>query len=127
MNRRAALVCAFLIPITIWGCSRNPNGGANDMARLQEEVKKLAGDRDQLRKEKEATAHELDRLRKVVVERDELKKQLAACAAERDSTATHLDELKKGLKDLMDRAEAMAPAGTQTPVSSATPPTSPAQ
>lgn len=135
MNRRAAVVCAFLIPMTIWGCSRNPSAGTTaDMARLQEEVKKLAADREQLRKElktgiteKDALAHEVGRLRPVVAERDHLRKELAACASERDTNLTNLDELKKGLKSLVDRAEAMAPSGSQTPVSAVTPPTPPAQ
>src|SRR5262245_46860923 len=90
-------VALLLSLCTLWGCTQSTSQPSAKTTRLQEEVRALATARDQLRQDLQTTQtdkqrlnDELTKLRHEVKERDEL---LAARTAERDRTASQLDQV----------------------------------
>ncbi len=116
---RVGLVLAVLSAVAIWGCAQNPS---KSKAQLQEEIHNLTGVRDRLQGELKTAKGEVEQLKAEVQalrrERDEMQNQLAARTAERDAQSNALDQLRKGLRALMDQAEAAVPSST-TPISTA--------
>ncbi len=116
---RVGLVLAVLSTVAIWGCAQNPS---ESKAQLQEEIGNLTGARDRLQSELKTAKGEVARLQTEVQalrrERDDVQTQLAARTAERDAQSSALDQLRKGLRSLMDQAEAAIPSST-TPISTA--------
>lgn len=110
---RFGLVFGLLATLAIWGCGQD-NSGANagKSTRLQEEVQSLAKLRDQLRQDlktaqadRERLQAEVALLQPVVKERDDLKQNLAARTNERDTVASQLDQVKKGVKALIEQID----------------------
>ena len=119
----------------LWGCTRGPvdsgSSGTTDKlktlearaARLEDDFKSMTASRDQLRKkidaaetDKERLQQEIERLKGVVRERDELKVTLAARTVEHDTYQTQYEGFRKTLKDLIGQAEValVAPAAPPT-------------
>jgi TolA-binding protein len=124
---RAGFVLAFLGVMAIWGCAHNPaeTPASVKTARLQEEIRNLIGQRDQLRQELRTAQADLERLheevkkqREIAKERDDLRQQLALRTSERDNNLAQLEQIRKGMRALMDQAEAAA-AGNPPPLSTA--------
>jgi septal ring factor EnvC (AmiA/AmiB activator) len=119
-----AAVVFFIAAMGLWGCAQGPGGGpsAERMRALEAKVSKLEDDfrgavaaRDQLRKklavaedEKSQLAKEVEQLAVVTKERDELKQQLTVRTVERDSLQNQFSEFRKGLKNLLGKAESPA-------------------
>jgi len=109
---RVGLVFALLATLGIWGCAQNPGAESERSARttrLQEEIRGLSAQRDQLKKELKSAGEEVQRLKEeldqVVKSRDELRDQLAARTSERDAGYAQLDQLRRGIRALMEQAE----------------------
>jgi DNA repair exonuclease SbcCD ATPase subunit len=118
---------AIVGALAIWGCSQNPPHPPASVktARLQEEIRNLTGAREQLRQDLRTAHADLDRLqeeikklREAAKERDDLRNTLAVRTAERDGNLAQLDQLRKGIKALMDQSET-AGLGHAQPVSAA--------
>lgn len=119
-STRIGCIIALLATLTIWGCAQNDAKEATASAeraakltRLQEEVRNLTSQMDSLRKDLNATRRdkenletEVARLRLVVKERDELREQLTARTTERDTNVAQLEQLRQGLRGLMEQADA---------------------
>ncbi len=119
-STRIGCVIALLATLTIWGCAQNNAQEASaaaeraaKLARLQEEVRNLTSQVDTLRKDlnvalrdKDDLESEVAKLRLVVKERDELREQLTVRTGERDASVTQLEQLRQGLRALMDQADA---------------------
>jgi septal ring factor EnvC (AmiA/AmiB activator) len=126
MNRaRFGVVFAILGTLTLWGCATQPSGeAANKTTRLQEELSAITTVRDKLRqdlktaqKERDGLGEELAKLKNLMKERDE---QLATRTTERDQTQANLEQLRKGIKALMEQATGMGPTPTESaPVTTA--------
>jgi uncharacterized coiled-coil DUF342 family protein len=76
----------------------------------------LTTQRDQLRQdlkavtaEKDRLDEEVERLRMVVKERDQLRETLATRTAERDQGLAQLEQVKKGVKAILEQVEAALP------------------
>lgn len=126
MRSRVGWVMMVASLLALWGCSQNGSGaGQAKTNRLQEEIQGLTAMRDQLRQDlngaKEQKARlqaQLDQLRQehldLTKERDDLRQNLAARVAERDHTQAQLEQLRKGVRALMEQADAMVPAERAT-------------
>ena len=103
----------------LWGCSRAPSdGGASveklkavetKLTRLEDDFRAAASARDQLRKKLTAAEEaqvqfqtQMNQLAKDVKAKDDL---IQARTTERDQMAAQYDQFRKGLKELMTRAE----------------------
>ncbi len=134
-----AFAVVVLSALGIWGCAQGPTGSASieklkqlelKVARLEDDFRAATAARDQFRKklaESEAQAAELraevETLRPVVAERDELRQQLRQRTAERDQVTQQFEGFRKSLRDLLGQMDAAAKAQPNvTTVSSATPP-----
>ncbi len=126
-STRVGCVLALLATLTIWGCAENSAKEASASAersakltRLQDEVRNLTSQMTTLRqdlnvalRDKDNLETEVAQLRVVVKERDELREQLATRTGERDAGVAQLEQLRQGLRSLMEQADAaLAPAKT---------------
>jgi uncharacterized protein HemX len=123
------LVAVVLISATgVWGCGHQKTGAFNAKlreaelrhAKLEEDYRAVAAAAEQGRKratQAEAQrvaaegraaelAKQVDILRPVVAERDDLRKQLTARIGERDAVRGQLAEFTRDLQSLLGRAEA---------------------
>jgi predicted RNase H-like nuclease (RuvC/YqgF family) len=134
-----ALILLTLMVMGVWGCAegaQSPGASLADRvkaleaknAKLEDDFRAVAATRDQLRRKLAAAEDEQARLQKQVEEqvqaanreRDELRNQLAERTRERDVMVKQFEQFRKGLKDLLGRAEAALPRVSE-PISSATP------
>jgi chromosome segregation ATPase len=125
------LLILIVFTIGVWGCARQA-GNSPGLARLrdlesrnaklEEDYKTVLAQRDQERsaaaafskKCSELTA-ELEQLRAVAQERDDLQKQIAALTAERNAVQTSLTQFTKDLNQLLGRMQATASANNISP------------
>jgi len=126
MHSRVAWVLTVASMLGLWGCAENGAGsGQAKTNRLHEEIQGLSALRDQLRKDltgikeqKARVEQQLDQLRQehldLTKERDDLRQNLAARSAERDHTQAQLEQLRKGVRALMEQLDTMAPAERTT-------------
>ncbi|MCS6852324.1 MAG: hypothetical protein NZ700_14260 [Gemmataceae bacterium] len=132
LTKKALFVLA-VASLGLWGCAKGANNGAaqNERiksleqrnARLEQDFRALAQTRDELRKklawaeEQQARLRrEVDQLKSVVKERDELRQQLEARISERDHLQAQYEQFRRQLKELLGQAEAAVtkPAATLT-------------
>ena len=126
----AILVIMLVSSLSLWGCSNQKNStyhnkvkdlevrygkletdyrgaiAANDLTRRK--LSQLEGQRQEL-------AQQVDELKAVVSERDELKKQVVQRSSERDTAQTQLLQFRNELQVLMGRVES-ATASLGNPV-----------
>jgi chromosome segregation ATPase len=121
MSRYHKALGMFVITLFgLWGCSRgSTSSGSGDkpnlearLHKVEDELKSAAAARDQNRRkliEAEEVAvelqQEIDRLRQIVKERDELKGDLKARTLERDQLQVQYDNFRRNIKDLLGQAE----------------------
>lgn len=119
-----AFAVVILSALGIWGCAQGPAGGASveklkqlelKIARLEDDFRAATAARDQFRKklaESEALVAELrtevETLRPVLAERDELRHQLRLRTAERDQVTQQFEGFRKSLKELLGQMDAAA-------------------
>lgn len=117
-----AFAVVILSALGIWGCAQGPAGGASveklkqlelKVARLEDDFRAATAARDQFRKklaESEALVAELrtevETLRPVLAERDELRNQLKLRTAERDQVTQQFEGFRKSLKELLGQMDA---------------------
>lgn len=116
---RIGFVCALLGTLAIWGCAQKPSSDSGKSGKLQDELRAMTAQRDQfsrevrsLKEEQDRLKEELAKIRLVVKERDELRRELAARTAERDAGVAQVEQIRKGLRSLMEQADAaLTPGG----------------
>lgn len=130
IQTRAGLVLAIVGCMAVWGCSQDaagpagPGDSSGKVSKLQDEVKNLNAARDslsqelkQVRSDKERLEAENAELRQAARQRDELARLLAARTLERDNAVQHLEQIKKGVKALLEVVEPSPSPAVQPPVS----------
>ncbi|MCU0705518.1 MAG: hypothetical protein MUF18_16210 [Fimbriiglobus sp.] len=102
---RAAIALPILLGIIVvlWGCSPYQSGSAPADKSLEARVEKLE---KELKASKEATAAEQSKRLVVEKERDALRVQIKARGDDLAKAQTDLDGLRKGLKELLGKADA---------------------
>lgn len=137
-----ALTVVVVAALGLWGCAQGSDGNnaervrqlENDCARLKEDYRAVAGARDRLRQQVSELEGERAKLTKEVEaqqalakerqalakERDELIQQVSARTTERDAVQGQLDQVRKGLRNLLGQTEA-ALGGPATPAVSSAP------
>ena len=128
-----ALAVMVVTALGLWGCAQGNNGQAerlraleNKCNKLEEDYKAVAGARDTLRKklqtveeeqarlQQEADAHKplLEERQNLLKEKEELTQQINTRTAERDAMQGQMEQVRKGLKNLLGQADAaLKPAG----------------
>src|SRR6185369_7107319 len=113
MNRAyQAIAVLFVALVGIWGCSQNTSNKAaladrvqileTKCARLEDDLRTMASARDQARHRAE---EQIEQLKVVTTERDEMKSQLHVRTGERDQVAGQYELFRKTIKDLVGEAE----------------------
>ena len=131
MNQfQKALLFLLVVMLGIWGCAQGSGVSSADriraletkVTRLEEDFRAAATARDQFRKKLGETEQiaaqlkeEVDALRPVVKERDEIRMQLKARTQERDAVMIQFDGFRKSLRDLLGQMDAAAKS-TSPPV-----------
>ena len=124
-TRRSAGVLVVTL-LALWGCSKAPGDATptasaekikaveTKLGRLEDDFRAAASARDQLQKKLAAAVEaqtaqqtQLDKLTRELKEKDEL---LAKRTAERDTVDTQYSAFRKGLKELIAKAEEPAKA-----------------
>jgi chromosome segregation ATPase len=123
---RKALIVLAVAAFGLWGCAQGPSSSAAQAERikalegkcgkLEEDYKAVTAARDQARKrlngleeEKGQLQKEVDALRLLAKERDELRTVVDARTSERDALQMRCDRLKKGLQNLLGQDDALLP------------------
>jgi septal ring factor EnvC (AmiA/AmiB activator) len=122
------LLILLLVMLGIWGCAQGSSGAASaekiklleqKVSRLEEDFRAAAAARDQLRKKladaEQVTAQlkdEVEALRPVVKERDDLRVQLKARTQERDAVTTQFDGVRKSLREILGQMDAATKSNT---------------
>jgi chromosome segregation ATPase len=117
-----ALAVLVVAALGIWGCAQGPSGSATSekikslegkVARLEDDFRTATTARDQFRQklaDSDAAAadlrQEVEILRPVVKDRDDLRIQLRQRTNELENLSQQFDVFRKGLKDLLGRTEA---------------------
>jgi septal ring factor EnvC (AmiA/AmiB activator) len=123
-----ALTVVVVAALGIWGCAQGTNGDnaerirqlENECKVAKEDYRAVAGARDRLRQQvaeleaqraemqKEAEAHQTlaKEHQALTKERDELVQQVGARTTERDAVQGQLDQVRKGLRNLLGQTEA---------------------
>src|SRR5262249_5819577 len=137
-----ALTVMVVAALGLWGCSQGGSGESAERIRqleneckvakedyrsvaaardrLRQQVTELEAVRGQLEKEVEAQQALTREKQALAKERDELVQQVGARTTERDAVQGQLDQVRKGLRNLLGQTEAaVAPAAT--PAVSVTP------
>lgn len=120
MSRSHQAIAVLLVALFgLWGCSKAPTDGGisaeklkaveTKLAKLEDDFRAASSARDQLRKKLSAAEEnqvelqsQIDRLAKDVKIKDEL---IEKRTSERDLTAMQYENFRKGLKDLIIKAE----------------------
>jgi len=132
----ALLVLMLVSSLSLWGCTHQKNGATNTKirdlearhAKLEEDYRVVVAANESNRKkianieaQRAELAQQVEELKSVVLERDELKRQLTTRTGERDNAQAALLQFSKDLQALASRAEAavtaMGPSLTIIPVS----------
>jgi uncharacterized coiled-coil DUF342 family protein len=129
MNRASkALVVMVVAALGLWGCAQGGNTSnaeriralENKCAKLEDDYKAVAVARDGLRKrltsleeeqtrlQQEVDAHQplLKERETLLKEKDELTQQVNTRTTERDSVQNQLEQVRKGLRNLLGQADA---------------------
>jgi septal ring factor EnvC (AmiA/AmiB activator) len=124
-----ALAMLVVVSLGLWGCAQGTGGPANaerirtleaKIAKLEDDFRAAVNVREQLNKKLKAAEKHVEELQVVVKERDDLRQQLGTRTAERDTLQAQFDVFRKGLKDLLGKADAAAAAlSASQPVTSA--------
>ncbi len=134
-----ALVVLVVAALGLYGCAQgpsSPNAAGGDrvkalegkLAKLEEDYKAVTTARDQVRK-KLAEAEEqrikaqqdLEQQQTAAgKERDDLRQELNTRTGERDALQTQFDGFRKGVRSLLNQADAAAPSLTVPPTVSST-------
>jgi uncharacterized coiled-coil DUF342 family protein len=142
MNRAGKALAVMVVAVLgVWGCAQGNSGNAdrlrsleNRCAKLEEDYRAVTAARDGLRKKVAALEEERTRIQQdleaqqalardrqtLVKERDELLQQVTTRTNERDVVQTQLEQVRKGLRNLLGQADAAA-AGQAAPSVSALP------
>jgi uncharacterized coiled-coil DUF342 family protein len=138
-----ALTVVVVAALGIWGCAQGANGDSAERIRqleneckvAKEDYRAVAGARDRLRQQvadleaeraqlqKEAEAHQAltKEHQALSKERDELIQQVGARTTERDVVQGQLEQVRKGLRNLLGQTEA-AVGSTPVPTAAAAAP-----
>ena len=129
------LVVMMFCSLGLWGCTHQKNGayGAkireleNRYLKLEEDYKVVIQASDQLRKkvghletQRTELNQQVDELKNIARERDQLRIQLATRTAERDNLHGQLSQFRRDVQELigrMDTALAQSGSGNNNPVS----------
>jgi peptidoglycan hydrolase CwlO-like protein len=126
-TNKGLLILTGIIILGVWGCSQSRNEAANaklrqleaQHARLEEDYQAVAKANENFRKrlaqveaQRADLAKQVAELRVVVRERDELRQQVTARTAERDTLHSQMVQFSRELVNLAGRVEA---ATTGTP------------
>jgi septal ring factor EnvC (AmiA/AmiB activator) len=131
-----AFAVVVLSVLGIWGCAQGPTASASlekikqleqKITRLEDDFRAATAARDQFRKKLTEAERlvadlraEVEALRPVVAERDELRNQLKVRTAERDQVTQQFESFRKSLKELVGQMEsATKPQPGVTTVSNA--------
>ena len=133
-----ALIVIVVATLGLWGCAQSKNKPtANSEERikslearcdkLEGENHKVAAARDKAQKllveadrERLRLLAEVESLKAITQERDDLKLLVASRTAERDALQTHFQELRKGIRSLLGRVESSLPPSLDLPASPGT-------
>ncbi|MCC6417888.1 MAG: hypothetical protein IT429_06515 [Gemmataceae bacterium] len=134
---KALLVLLIVVTVGVWGCAQGTGPGPvsariRDLearyTKLEEDYRVTVAARDQARKtlavlqqERSGLIQQIDRLRQVVKERDELRQQLVSRTGERDALHGQMIQFSKDLQSLLGRIDAATNNHVSTPVTSAAP------
>jgi len=123
------LIIIIVATLGLWGCAQGkgkPNASHEEriksleakVSRLEGECHSLTAERDRAQKkvaeldrERQRLLGEVERLEAVARERDDLKVLVATRTAERNAYQTQFEELRKGIRSLLGRAESALPPG----------------
>ena len=137
-----ALTVIVVATLGLWGCAQGkskPTANSDERIKslearcenLENDNHKVTTARDKAQKllveadrERLRLLQEVETLKAVAQERDELKLQVASRTAERDAIQTHFEELRKGIRSLLGRVESALPP-TTAPAAAATKPAEP--
>ena len=128
-----ALIVIVVATLGLWGCAQGKSKSTANSderiksldarcAHLESENHNLAAARDKAQKhlveadrERLRLLQEVETLKAVAQERDDLKLLVASRTAERDAAQTHFEELRKGIRSLLGRVEASLPRPLDLP------------
>jgi chromosome segregation ATPase len=117
----ALLVLMLFSSLSLWGCTHQKNGATNSKIRdletrhskLEEDYRVVVAANDSNRKkianieaQRAELAQQVEELKAIAQERDELKKSLATRTGERDNAQSQLSQFSRDLQALASRAEA---------------------
>jgi uncharacterized coiled-coil DUF342 family protein len=141
MNQASkVLVVALVAAFGLWGCAQGNGTQAeriksmeNKVAKLEEDYKAVTIARDTLRKKLTTLEEERAKMQQdldahkvlaqeretIVKERDDLVKTLGARTTERDTIQTQLEQVRKGLRNLLGQTEAGVGAPAPPSISAA--------
>ena len=133
-----ALAVLFVAVLGIWGCTQGPAGSAaaekvksleSKLNRVEDEFRAATAARDQFRKKLTEAENlsvqlrqELDAMQK---DRDDLRGQVKARTAERDTLSQQFEVFRKRLKDLIGQTEASLAKPSPPPISTVSQPAVP--
>ncbi len=114
------LVVMMFCSLGLWGCTNQKNSAyharirelENRYLKLEDDYKAMVQIGDQLRKkltqletQRTELTQQVEDLKVIARERDELKIQLSSRTSERDTLHGQLNQLRKGLQDMLGRVE----------------------
>lgn len=121
----ALLVLMLASSLSLWGCTHQKNGATNTKirdlearhAKLEEDYRVVVAANESNRKkianieaQRAELAQQVEELKTIALERDELKRQLTTRTGERDNAQAALMQFSKDLQALASRAEAAVTA-----------------
>ena len=116
----AFLVVMLFSSLGLWGCTHQKNGAyhakirelESRYAKLEEDYRVIVAANESNRKkivhlenQRTELARQVEELKTIALERDELKKQLAVRTIERDAARGHMAQFRKDLQDIMGRVD----------------------
>ena len=130
MNRlNKVLLIIVVCSLGLWGCTQGPAGTPNaekvkvlegKYTKLEEDYRALSAAREQLRRKlgesedlRSRAAAELREREEVVKERDELRQQVSVRTTERDAAQVQMEQLRKGIRGLLNQVETSAATPAQ--------------
>ena len=125
----ALLVLMLVSSLSLWGCTHQKNGATNTKirelearhAKLEEDYRVVVSANESNRKkianieaQRAELAQQVEELKTIAQERDDLRKQLTSRTGERDNAQAQLVQFSKDLQALASRAEAAVASMTPT-------------
>src|SRR5262245_33677649 len=127
------LIVLAVATLGLWGCAQGtskPTANSDDrikaleskLSRLESDHRTVTVARDQVQKkladldrERVRLQQELEQGKAVAQERDELKVLVTTRTAERDAVQGQFEELRKGIRSILGRAESALPPAVDVP------------